>query len=126
MRAAVIFLFVGFFLLTGSGSVCAKESCKAIYNPAVRAAAAPHYTEKQQQIKFWVQEIREDFISVENADDDFEFSSKQVWLARFFITLAYGSLLNDLYSWFKGLLPFCEHLSYSSSYKYILQRVLRI
>ena len=47
-------------------------------------------------------------------------------LPKYFFTLAYASLLIYFYSYFKNRLPFCKHLSYASSYKYILQRVLRI
>lgn len=71
-------------------------------------------------------EKREDLMSAEDEVEDLVFSRKYVLLSKYFITLACASLLIYCCSYFKNRLPFCKHLSYASSYKYILQRVLRI
>lgn len=69
---------------------------------------------------------KEDFISVEDEDDDLVSVRKSVLPAKYFATLNYASILIYSNAYFKNRLPFCKHLSYTSSYKYILQRVLKI
>jgi len=71
-------------------------------------------------------EKREDFISVENEDEDYVSAKKSVLSVKYIITLAYAATLNNSFNYIKNRLPFCKHLSYTSSYKYILQRVLKI
>jgi len=70
-------------------------------------------------------ENREDFISVED-DDDLVIARKFIAPTKYILIPDYASLVVSFYSYSKTRLPFCKHLSYTSSYKYILQRVLRI
>jgi len=73
-------------------------------------------------------EKQESIVSIEseNEDEDLTFTRKYVVLAQFFITLSYTTFLLLLGNYLKNELPHCRHLSYTSSNKYILQRVLRI
>jgi len=71
-------------------------------------------------------EKREDFLSVENEDEDFVSARKSTLPVKYILTLAYAPALIYSNNYVKNRLPFCKHLSYTSSYKYILQRVLKI
>jgi len=132
--AVLLFLYSFFLLLSGHQHAYAGGHHARIcsYSPAqhvakVEAAKFGHVNQIFPIIKDnSLNEKREDFVSVEDDDDDLIFSRKNVLLVRYFFTLAYASILIAFYSYFKNRLPFCKHLSYSSSYKYILQRVLRI
>lgn len=131
--AIVFFLSLCFLLLKGHTDVYAD-----IHHNS--ASYSTQYIEKKQQTQLentnrnfpvikdnGLTDKREDFISLEDEDDDdFAFSRKYVLLAKYFITLAYASILICFYKHLKNRLPFCRHLSYSSSYKYLLQRSLRL
>lgn len=118
---AVFFLFLGFLLLRSGFCYSAAQ-----------------YIEKVQQAKFGntdqgfhiikntssLSDKKEDFISVED-DDDLASTRNHVVIVKNIIAVAYTSILIDFYNNFKNRLPFCKHLSYTSSYKYI-QRVLRL
>ena len=118
----VFFLFLGFLLLRSGFCYSAAQ-----------------YIEKTQQTNFAntdqslhlvkhnnLSDKKEEFISVEDDDDDLVSARKYVSVVKSFIVLACTTILIDFYSSFKNRLPFCKHLSYTSSYKYILQRVLRL
>ncbi|WP_316791870.1 hypothetical protein [Pedobacter frigoris] len=134
MRGVIVFvLFLSFQLLKGNDTACAgvhQNSNK--YSPAQQI-------KKQQPARLGsenpgfpvvkntnLSEQKEEFVTLEDENDDLVFSRKYVLAAKFFITLAYASVLVYFYQQFKNRLPFCKHLSYTSSYKYILQRVLRL
>jgi hypothetical protein len=123
MRVAIVFfLALCLFVLKGHGDVYGN----------------PGHPGKTQQIKFGngvpglqvtknnvLTEKKEDLISIED-DEDVVTSRKYVLPAMYFIVLVYASVSAELYSYLKSSLPFCGHLSFTSSYKYILQRVLRL
>jgi hypothetical protein len=132
--AIVFFLSLCFLLLIGR-----TDAFAGIHRDTFNYSSAQYIGKKQQaqlenlNLNFPVikdngfNDKKEEFVSLENEDDDDSlFSRKQVLLAKYFITLAYASLLICFYNYFKNRLPFCRHLSYSSSYKYLLQRVLRL
>lgn len=135
MKAAVVFFFSLCFLLLKGHS----DGYAAIPYNNFSYSSAQHIEKKQQtRLESTNQDLpvlkdnglnskKDEFVSLENEDDDDSvFSRKHVQLAKCFITLAYASILVCFYNYFKNRLPFCRHLSYSSSYKYILQRVLRL
>jgi hypothetical protein len=65
-------------------------------------------------------------IDDEDEDENVAFNSKYVLIAKFFIILSYTFIFSYLYSRFKTGLPVCKHLSYIGSYKYLIQRALKI
>ncbi|RYY33940.1 MAG: hypothetical protein EOP46_15015 [Sphingobacteriaceae bacterium] len=71
-------------------------------------------------------DIPESFISIESETEDFAFARKYVLIAQYFLTLALIPVLCNLYTRFKNGLLFGRHLSHFTSYKLILQGVLRI
>jgi|GEM_PF-672828 len=140
----VFFLSLCFLLLKGHTDVYAdvqhhSPGYSIVYHDSFSYAPA-QYIEKKQQAQLEnidrnfpvikdnsLNDKKEEFVSLEEDDDDDSvFSRKYVLLAKYFITLTYASILICFYNYFKNRLPFCRHLSYSSSYKYILQRVLRL
>jgi hypothetical protein len=134
MKAVILFLLSLCFLLLGRYD---HAYAKANHNTASYSSAQK--IEKLQQAKFintnqelpiiknnCFSEQREDFLSVENEDEDYVSARKSVLPVKYIITLAYAATLNNSFNYIKNRLPFCKHLSYSSSYKYILQRVLKI
>lgn len=68
----------------------------------------------------------EAFVSIEDEDESPVFNRKYILLASYLIVFTNTSALAELYNTFKNRLQFCTHLSVTASYKYILQRVLRI
>ena len=73
-----------------------------------------------------INERREEYLSIDNEDEDLVCSRKQVVISKAYVILPCTFRLNHFYNYPKNRLPFCSYLSYTSSYKYILQRVLRI
>lgn len=63
---------------------------------------------------------------VDEDDDDSISSRKLVEITNYFISFLYDHLFADYHRYKKERLPFCKHFSYSSSFKYIIQRVIRI
>ena len=134
MKAAVVFFLSLCFLLLGRYD----HVDAGLYHHRVSHSPAQHM-EKTLLTKFRntdqaflliknnsLSEKRENFLNAEDEAEDFAFSRKYISLPRYFIALTYASVLIFFYSYSKNRLPFCKHLSYASSYKYILQRVLRI
>ncbi|WP_214225974.1 hypothetical protein [Pedobacter sp. B4-66] len=134
MKTVILFLLSLCFLLLGRSdhAYAGAHQNTASYSSALN-------TEKPQLTKFintaqdlpviksnCFSEQREDFISVENEDEDFVSARKSALPVKYIITLAYASILNSSSNYVKNRLPFCKHFSYTSSYKYILQRVLKI
>lgn len=104
-NAFVYFLALCFFLLGGIKPAYANGS----------HSAGKHITKHQGADK------KENLADVEDEDEDVYQAATQ-----FFIILTFTFALFKLYSHVKKSLPFCAYLSYTSSQKYILQRVLRI
>ncbi|WP_442589059.1 hypothetical protein ACSBL2_23860 [Pedobacter sp. AW31-3R] len=135
MRAAVVLFLIMFLLvLKGSNSFNAgsHHHKKVSYQPA-------QTIQKKQQNKSWyanqifpvikhdnLTEKKDEFISIADEDEDIVFSRKYVLLTKSHVVLATASVLHHFYSYTRNRLPFCSHFSYTSSYKYITQRVLRL
>lgn len=132
MKAAVVFFLSLCFLLLGRYD----HVDAGLYHNRVSHATAQHMkktllTRDTDQTFLLIKnnslsEKRESFLNAEDEAEDYAFSRKYLSLPRYFIALTYASVLIFFYSYSKNRLPFCKHLSYASSYKYILQRVLRI
>lgn len=133
IRAIVVFFFFLFSLLTGS-----FEKSYAIHASG-HSDTPKYHIEKLQQSKIGLfshdfavykngnlADKREDFVSISDEDEDLVCSRKQIVASKSIVALACSFTLHHFYNYPKNRLPFCSHLSYTSSYKYILQRVLRI
>ena len=134
MRIVVIFFLFLCFSLSGMYDYVHLDAYqnRISYSPAQNI-------EKTQQAKFTnayrdftvtkntsLGKEKEHFVIVEDEEEDHVSARKYVLLVRYFTTLSLAFNFNYSLSIFKDSLPFCTHLSYSSSYKYITQRVLRI
>ena len=70
---------------------------------------------------------KDELINDENEDEEVENNTKSIWPSHNFILANANTFLSITKSnCVKIRLPFCKHFSYTSSFKYILQRVLRI
>ncbi|HEX8607957.1 MAG TPA: hypothetical protein VF679_04895 [Pedobacter sp.] len=131
MRVVIVFvLSLFFFLSTGCPYSYSHINPQDI--PKSKEKIETHSALKDFEPTFFlhktksITEIKEDFINLEDDDEEFVATKKFAELTKYYVTLAYASILIHFYNYLKNRLPFCKHLSYSSSYKYILQRVLRI
>ncbi|ETZ23895.1 hypothetical protein [Pedobacter sp. V48] len=131
--AVVFFLSLCFFLLGGSDYVYAGAHDSTSSHSTVQKIEKSHQetllmaNQGLPEVKSsTIGDKKEDFISVEDEDDDLVSVRKSILPAKYFATLTYASTLIYSNAYFKNRLPFCKHLSYTSSYKYILQRVLKI
>lgn len=71
--------------------------------------------------------VNDIIIAVEMEEDDELVSSpKQGNASNYTISCLYAPGPEGPYCYLSNRLPFCEHLSWSSSYKFILHRVIRI
>ena len=135
MKLTYLFLIQLYFFLLGG---CSNAYAGA-YQQKKHYSAAKNI-EKAQQVKSEntiqnntviknASSSKEDdyVIDVEDEDESTVFASKYVLIAKYFLILSsYTFILSDFYSSFKDRLPVYRHLSYTSSYKYIIQRSLRI
>jgi len=137
MRTIIIFFLSLFFLLfKGHVDSYAADGhySKGYYFSAKR-------TDKSEQQQFGkllkdlplvkhnhISEKKDDVVSIENEEDseDPGYIRKQNLPIKYAVALSFSSTLYHDYHSSKNRLPLCRHLSYTSSYKYILQRVLRI
>ncbi|WP_158829225.1 hypothetical protein [Mucilaginibacter lacusdianchii] len=134
MKAAYLFFIaLCFLLLRGDSYAYARAHHNALcYSPA-------QHTDKQNQIKAAVKnqdgtvvtsasskEVNDYLISVEDDDENTVFARKFMLPAKYFIILSYILVLSTFYTYVKKRLPFCIHLSYIDSCKYLVQRSLRI
>jgi hypothetical protein len=71
-------------------------------------------------------EKKNDFLSIEDDDEELSFSRKYVLLEKDVLTISYTPVPDYRDSNFTIPLPFCGHLSYTASNTYLLQRVLRL
>lgn len=126
----VIFLSVFFLFLRGyshayAGSPHDKTSGSFAPNlnktPGEKLTIADQHHTAFEKARTSKEQV--DFFSNEDDDDDLVFARKLVLLAL--TTVAYLFIFNS-FDRYSNRLPFCWHLSYTSSYKYILQRVLRL
>jgi len=132
MRVVILFvLTLCFFLFTGCPYSYSHSNTQDIHKSKEKIRET-HAALKDIEPAFFLHksktltEIKEDFINLEDDDEELVVTRKYAELTKYYVTLAYASILVHFYNYLKNRLPFCKHLSYSSSYKYILQRVLRI
>lgn len=72
-------------------------------------------------------ESKEPEFLISSEDEDESLSARRYLLQdKYSLIVSYTLVLSLLYSSFKDRLPLCKHLSYTSSYKYIILRALRI
>jgi hypothetical protein len=137
MKAVGLFLLCLFFILL-KGS----EPAHAAGHDTLRRYSAVLHTDRLQQTSPFGMRLallpvrshnisdKKETLSLDVDDDDeqedFLYAGKSVMPVTFFITLAWLSISAASYSYIKNRIPFCGHFSYTSTYKYILQRVLRI
>lgn len=134
IRAIVAFFFFLFSLVLGG-----QSDGYASIPHSNRSDTPKSHVEKFQQSKLDhfdkefhliknhnVSDKREDFLSIDDEDEDQVCVRKQIVIAKAYADLAQIAVFALFCSHPKNKLPFCSHLSYTSSYKYILQRVLRI
>lgn len=69
---------------------------------------------------------KEFFLNIEDEESDFAFTRKYVLLVKWVAVISCTFVLGYLFNYNYQRLPFCRHLSYNSSYKYIVQRALRV
>lgn len=134
MRIAVIFFLFLCFSLSGVNDYVhldayqnrisysqvqnIKKTQQAKFTNANKDFTVPKYTSLGKE--------KEHLLINNEEEEDYVSARKYVLLVRYFTTLSLTFNFNYSLSIFKDSLPFCTHLSYSSSYKYITQRVLRI
>ncbi|MHA4894325.1 hypothetical protein ACXZ1K_06200 [Pedobacter sp. PWIIR3] len=130
---AVFFLSLCFFLTNGYNSVYAdlqngldnNVSLNTIIpNQHLSPEIANHKSILIKHNRFG--EKKEDFLTVEDDDEDLVLARKYVLLTNYFITIAYVSLFLLFCRHLKNHLSIGRHLIHTSSSKYILQRSLRI
>ncbi|MBC7653640.1 MAG: hypothetical protein H7098_04095 [Oligoflexus sp.] len=68
----------------------------------------------------------DDFISVENDDDDFVFIRKLIIPTHYLMSFLLVAIFIFCLLRFKNRLPSCNHFSYAATPTYLLQRVLKI
>lgn len=137
MKSVAVFLLCLFFILL-KGS----ESAHAAGHDTLRSYSAALHIDRQDQPQSLNTRLamlpvrnhsisdKKESLSIDLDDDDIQedFLSvrKYVLPLTVFFTLASVSIFSLFYSYTKHRVPFCTHFSYTSSRKYILQRVLRI
>jgi hypothetical protein len=132
MKLGLAFLLLLFFLvLRGGERIHSASRYSTIFSPA-------RFTGKSKLLKYEdanngaqvaaVSNLddRDYSITVENEDEDLVNARKYTILAKCQFAFVLASALSYFFSQIKSRQPFSRHLSYISSHKYILQRVLRI
>ncbi|WP_345952001.1 hypothetical protein ABDD95_11300 [Mucilaginibacter sp. PAMB04274] len=134
MKTVYIFLVSLFFLLLGGDNYAytGAHLKRAKYSSAqdvskVQKVSLGTVNKDNTLIKQAnLSEDSEHLISVEDEDESDGLARRHLLLDKYSLLLAYTFVLNLFYISFVKRLPFCSHLSYSSSYKYLLQRSLRL
>jgi hypothetical protein len=137
MKAAAVFLLCLFCLLLGG-----SKPAQATGHDTLRSYSPMQHVEKPGQTSPFSMRLaslpvrnhsisdKKETLTIDFDDDDFQedfvFNRKYVLQLSYFVVLASLSLLSGLFAVVKNRLPFCAHFSYTSSPKYILQRVLRL
>ena len=130
----LLFLLLFFLVITGSNPVSnSVHHNKTSYQPTQNIVKA-----QQSRLEYAnlglpliindnLNQKKDDLISLaDDDDDDIVFSRKLVVAAKQFVALSYTFVSVHFYNYHKNRLPFCRHFSYTSSIKYIIQRVLRL
>lgn len=128
------FLSLFFFLLKGNDHLHAYYNLSgyapAKLSPKSEQASLGSVKNSQTQIRKSASSGAEDdaisAIEEMEDDDDFTPSRKYVEISNYFLTLFYNQVSGSFNQYRKDRLPFCKHFSYTSSYQYIIYRVIRI
>lgn len=131
MRVTVLFfLFLCFSFLGSTDYLYSSPNHSGIYNPSTSSF---NKTTHSVLLKIATTQIdkntglgsdENNFVITED-EEDHVFDRRIVFVTQYFATLSPSLGLISSIKYFKIALPFCSHLS-NSSFKYILQRVLRI
>ena len=138
MRLVItFFLSLVFLLLGGTNHLHARtndhRTCYALPQRSVKSELA-----RMHVVKYSPPIIRKSTFSgaahqkikatevKEEDESESESSRKLVAISNYFISLLYDQVFGHFHRYLKDSIPFCKHFSYTSSYKYIIQRVIRI
>jgi hypothetical protein len=86
-------------------------------NAEITKAPAPKTRKGREKIKA---------IEIEEETEESGLCKKYLETGNTLIAFLNTQELSPVYQYFKGSLPFCEHFSYFSSYKFIIHLVIRI
>jgi len=132
MRATIIFCLTLFFLLfkgnEGAHAVAPRLSQGYEFfneNPQTKQHHTPFHKNADLHIQKSAS-ARELNYAEESQDEDESISRRVILSHKQVADFCYSFLLGNLRSVQKLALPYCEHLSYTSSIKYLLLRVFRI
>ncbi|MGI4898673.1 MAG: hypothetical protein ACRYFT_08880 [Janthinobacterium lividum] len=133
MQALIRFIHLFFTILH---FLFSKEDT-SIHTGAHQISA--YKTEKTQLVKFAnlnqyqaviksaaTSENEDFFVEDEDENESTVFARKHLLQTNYFLIFSFTFVLGFLYSRFKYRLPFCIHLTYTCSCKYLTQRALRI
>ncbi|RYE32302.1 MAG: hypothetical protein EOP42_09585 [Sphingobacteriaceae bacterium] len=128
----LFFLFLSFLLLGRCNYIYAKAVNQLKQNDLSSPNQAQ--TKLLHSVKFDQHAIltnislneENEYLSDVEDDENLISARKSVLLSNSFILLQYICILNFLFFFIKSSLPNCRYFHYKSSYKYILQRSLRI
>jgi hypothetical protein len=134
MRLIVTFLLSTFFLLVrGNAHLYAHATHdRTCYCPAQlpeKSKDAVSANQSQNNItKACTNSTSNDGFNATELEDEDDFIAfrKFVEVTNYFLSFFYAHVLGNDSQYVKNRLPVCEHFSYSSSCKYIMQRVIRI
>jgi len=127
MRVVFVFCLSLFFLLIkGNDGACATRISKA--NTNVNFGSAPkqvHTSHKHINLHTQKDPSPKETTDVEENEDDSICRIATITVKQV-VSFGYALLLTTSKTPKKLALPYCEHLSYTSSFKYLLLRVFRI
>lgn len=136
MRLVItFFLSLCFLLIRGYDHLYARAyNNPTCYSPAKLSAGSElggldNEKDKQTVIhKATSSDSETEAINARETEDDEELIAprKYVEITNYFITFLQAHLAGDGSCYLKSRLPICEHFSYTSSDKYIVQRVIRV
>jgi hypothetical protein len=131
MRPIFLFLLSLCFLSAGlnnhaHGDVHASSVSDPLVQHVRKSGELGNGERSQQHIVLKAAGLTEDGTSILSDEDDDNTSARKYLSAHCALILYYAIVLSFPCIYRKERLPFCTHLSYTSAYKYILQRSLRI
>ncbi|RYF25410.1 MAG: hypothetical protein EOO42_03845 [Flavobacteriales bacterium] len=128
MRTAILFCLTLFFLLfKGNDSAHATHLSQA--RTTIQFDHSKHVNKpfhKIHHLHTQKETAPRENTYVEESQDEDDSTKIAITSIKQIATLCYQSLLVDENVYQKLALPHCEHLSYTSSFKYLLLRVFRI
>jgi len=92
-------------------------SCLRYDNAEITTAPSPKTKKGREKIKA---------IEIEEEDEESALFRKYLETGNTLIAFLNAQAPTSVYQYFEGTLPFCEHFSYFSCYKFIIHLVIRI